>query len=227
MKKVLSTKVMSNEVVKYAASLGFELNMMDVVGTSCIPFSVSSVHWDEFDSVVFTSANAVNCFFREGQNTGLLSDKKIICTSGKTATILAEKGYMSNIQGDNAKELAEKIIHSGNIHSTLHVCGNKVLETIGNELEKAKIRYTKLQVYNTTGIPNKKPAGNFEAILFFSPSGVESYLQYNEIEENELLCCVGDTTANSVHKYRLSSPILVADIPRPERMIELIKQYFN
>ncbi|GAA6764644.1 hypothetical protein AAFH68_05750 [Flavobacterium sp. CGRL1] len=70
---------------------------------------------------------------------------------------------------------------------------------------------------------HKKIKANPEALLFFSPSGVKSYLKDNTI--NKQLCfCIGETTAEALHK--ITKNIIIADQPTIEDVIEdVIQEY--
>jgi len=214
--------MLNEEAVKHASSLGFELSMMEVIKTQCLPFDINSIDWNETDAIVFTNENAVSCFFDNEDSKNLLKGKVIISTAGKTAKVLTKKGFPPSITGKNAGEISEKIVNTGTIRSVLHICGNMVLDILKTRLEAEKIKYAALIVYQTIPIKNKKPDEKFDAILFFSPSGVESYLKYNDIE-NEFLCCIGDTTAKAFGNRN----VIVSQQPTPESMFETLANYFD
>src|SRR5258706_9822828 len=41
----------------------------------------------------------------------------------------------------------------------------------------------------------------YDGILFFSPSGVESFFNTNEVNEQTILFAIGNTTATEIKKY--------------------------
>jgi len=218
--------MLNEEVVSYAASLGFELSMMEVIKINCLPFDIKSIDWKEIDGIIFTSENAVNCFFSNAKNADFLAEKTIISTSGKTAETLSEKGYSPTITGKNAEEISHKIILSGSVKSMLHICGNLTLNTLKTNLEKENIKYKPLIVYQTIALENKKPAEKFDAILFFSPSGVESYFKYNTIE-NEAPCCIGATTAAAFTKITQNDKVVTSLKPTPFSMLKTLAFLFD
>lgn len=227
MKKVLATKKLSEETVKFAASLGMELTMMEVIQTSCIPFNPSMLNWAEIDTVVFTSANAVDCYTAAPDNIKHLINKAIFCTGGRTETLLIEKGFKITLSEKNATGLAKKIIEGGKAKSVLHICGNQALDTLKVKLQAEKIKYTELVVYETGNAGQQKPKGNFDAILFFSPSGVTSYFSNNALTANEVIGCIGGTTAEAVYKKSNGNKIVVAKEPTPESMLQNLKKHFR
>ena len=100
--------------------------------------------------------------------------------------------------------------------------GNLRKETLPKALKEAKITFNEIQVYETTLTPQKIKSP-VEAILFFSPSGVESYLKENTIKK-ELCFCIGETTAEAL--VTKSKNILIAAQPSVENVIEdVIEEY--
>jgi uroporphyrinogen-III synthase len=90
--------------------------------------------------------------------------------------------------------------------SFLHLCGNRKLPDFGLGMQAENIKYCETIVYQTHLVPRKQnpePTG----VLFFSPSGVESYLSNNSIG-NSWCFCIGNTTASAVaqHTNRITIP---------------------
>ena len=67
--------------------------------------------------------------------------------------------------------------------------------------------------------PQNIKGENVDAILFFSPSGVESYLKDNKIK-NEICFCIGETTASALENK--TKNIIIAEQPTIEDVIEVI-----
>src|SRR5690606_9230327 len=73
---------------------------------------------------------------------------------------------------------------------------------------KNNIAFEEIKVYNTTLTP-KKFERQFEAVLFFSPSGVRSYCEVNlqgGLRQHlagtpPTFVCIGTTTASEAKKY--------------------------
>ena len=63
-----------------------------------------------------------------------------------------------------------------------------------------------------------------EAILFFSPSGIESYLKENTIKK-EICFCIGTTTASALEG--ITKNIKIADQPTIEDVIEDVIAEYN
>ena len=57
-----------------------------------------------------------------------------------------------------------------------------------------------VKTYKTV-LKTKKFDQNWDGILFFSPSGVASYISENKDQRNTHAFCIGQTTATSAKKY--------------------------
>lgn len=60
-------------------------------------------------------------------------------------------------------------------------------------------------------------------VLFFSPSGIESYLQKNNT--NRVAFCIGETTALEARKH--FEKVEVAHLPSVDSALELVNTYFS
>ena len=134
----------------------------------------------------------------------------------KTKALLEENGFNVIVYVDYASDLAEIITLIYSNESYTFFSGNLRKETLPKALKEAKITFNEIQVYETTLTPQKIKSP-LEAILFFSPSGVESYLKENTIKK-ELCFCIGETTAEALPKTVKN--IIVAAQPSIEDVIE-------
>ncbi len=216
--KVLSTKTLDTTSLDYARSLGFNVSCVDFIETKKTNFLLST---SNFDAIVFTSANAVEFFAEHLEKCEKIS---VFSLSGKTNDALLKHNIDAIFTADNAEELSGRIIQSS-VKSVLHVCGNLVLETLHERLKNAEIEYQQLIVYNTRLLPQKVDSTLFDAILFFSPSGVESFFSSNEISEKTISVAIGKTTENTL-KTRTENSIIIADKPSVEEMFDKLAKHF-
>ncbi|GAC1708945.1 MAG: hypothetical protein NVS9B7_26700 [Flavisolibacter sp.] len=124
---------------------------------------------------------------------------------------------------DNALMLAQKIINHG-IKELVFFCGNKRREELPLILKNNGIKLHEVIVYETleTPILVTEP---FEAILFFSPSAVNSFFFLNRISINTLCFAIGQTTANAITVHA-KNKIITSTTPSPAAMVlDLIKHY--
>jgi hydroxymethylbilane synthase len=63
----------------------------------------------------------------------------------------------------------------------------------------------------------------FSGVLFFSPSGIDSYLEQNTT--SKVAFCIGETTAVAARKH--FSKVEVANMPDVESVLELVNMYYS
>jgi uroporphyrinogen-III synthase len=124
---------------------------------------------------------------------------------------------------DNASQLADKIITDGNIRSVLHICGDLKLDVLENKLTASGISYKPLIVYETVPVSNEIN-GDYDAVMFYSPSGIESFLAKNNFNRDTLYCCIGETTAQKLRGIDESANIIIPNEPTPHAMLRAIKE---
>ena len=177
-------------------------------------------HINEY--LIFTSKNAVESVL---QNTKIaeIKTRKCFCVGSKTRAILEQNGFQIEAHSDYAAELASVICNAYAKNSFTFFCGNLRRDILPDALRLAEIDWEEIQVYETLKTPHKL---NFEpdGVLFFSPSGAESYMQENRIED-EVCFCIGNTTAEAL-KYATPN-IIIANHPTVESMIMKCIEYYK
>jgi uroporphyrinogen-III synthase len=152
-----------------------------------------------------------------------LQQKKVFCVGVKSKTILTDAGFEVIAYADYASDLAEII---GLIYanaSYTFFSGNLRKETLPLALKEAGIEFNEIEVYETKLNPHKITT-TVDAILFFSPSGVASYLKDNIIKK-ELCFCIGETTAEALEK--VTKKIIVAPQPSIEELLADVLEEYN
>lgn len=216
--QILSTKILSPLQEKELTKAGLELIEADFIKTENKPFELKNLN----ESLIFTSQNAVHSVLSHPKSEELKS-KNVYCVGLKTKILLSESGFNVIAYTGYASDLAEIITLIYRNESYTFFSGNLRRDTLPNALKEAGIKLNEIQVYDTSLQPQKIKA-NPEAILFFSPSGVESYLKDNTI--NKQLCfCIGETTAEALHK--ITKNIIIADQPTVEDVIEDVLQEYK
>nr|MBS0038094.1 uroporphyrinogen-III synthase [Saprospiraceae bacterium] len=227
MRKVLSTKMLSDEVLQFAASLGFKVVCKPTIHLECVSHSTENLFKSPFDAVVFTSSKAVDCFLNNEQANVFIKDRRVFSTEGKTATVLGKLGIAIHKKGINAEDIARKIIDDGDIREVLHPCGNLALPVLSQKLGEADIHYHSLVVYRNERIPIPAQKAKFDAVLFFSPSGIDSFAQNNPLSEKTVYCCIGPTTGNYLRNLFQDLSIVVSEKTSPTAMFKALKQSLN
>jgi uroporphyrinogen-III synthase len=215
--QILSTKILSPLHKQELVKIGIEVIEADFIKTENKPFELKDLN----ESLIFTSQNAVHSVLSNPKSEELKS-KNVYCVGLKTKTLLSDNGFNVVAYTGYASDLAEIITLIYGNESYTFFSGNLRRDTLPEALKEAGIKLNEIQVYETTLQPQKIKA-NPEALLFFSPSGVKSYLKDNPI--NKQLCfCIGETTAEALHK--ITKNIIIADQPTIEDVIEdVIQEY--
>ena len=197
--------------------VGFSVTEANFIKTENSDFDLKGIN----ENLIFTSQNAAQSVLLHPK-CGELKSKNVFCVGMKTKALLEENGFTVEVYVDYASDLAEIITLIYAKQSYTFFSGNLRKETLPKALKAAKVNFNEIQVYETTLTPQKIKTP-VDAILFFSPSGVESYLSANKIK-NEICFCIGETTASSLDKTTRN--IIVADPPSVENVIEdVIQEY--
>ena len=176
--------------------------------------------------LVFTSKHAVAAFISNAEaGSYSIPLKKIYCLSGETRKAV-ERLNQKEIVGvaDNASELVALIIRQKRANYIDFICGEQRRDELPAQLKKAEINVNELKLYQTV-LTGKTITETYDAVMFFSPSGVGSYFQTNKLPKHAICFCIGQTTAQSVKSYT-SSPTIVSEQPRQQSMINDVINYF-
>ena len=215
--QILSTKILTEIQKKAFLDANFSVIEADFIQTKSQDFELHEIQ----DNLIFTSQNAAQSVLLHPKSNELKS-KNVFCVGIKTKALLEENGFNVMVYVDYASDLAEIITLIYAHESYTFFSGNLRKETLPKALKEAEIKFNEIQVYETSLTP-KKVKSAVEAILFFSPSGVESYLKENTIKK-ELCFCIGETTADALPKTVKN--IFIAAQPSIEDVIkECIEEY--
>ncbi len=150
--------------------------------------------------------------------------KKAYVVGEKTATLLKQAGVSVICWKHYAVDLLEEIIAK---HQDAHFyfpCSSIRRDTLPEGLKQNNIKFTEVTAYHTSLNP-KSFETDFDAILFFSPSGVNSYLQKNQLKSDVLAFCIGTTTAEALKTH--TQNIIIAEKPTVEELIATVIKYFK
>ena len=216
MNRILSTKKLSKALKKKFSDAKIELVEKNFIQTKSISFETPQLN----DYLVFTSKQAVKSILKSDvKNVHSIS---CLCVGSKTRNFLEKKGFTVIESADYAEDLIQIINSKYKSNSFTFFCGNIRKNTIPNYFQQNKIAYNETIVYETKLKPHqiKEP---FDGVLFFSPSGVNSFLEKNSLK-NRICFCIGTTTAKALENR--TKNIVIASQPTVENVItEVIKYY--
>ena len=220
--RILSTKVLLSHQKQFLTDVGIEVLESNFIEVETKSFELNGIK----DNLIFTSQNAVRSFLTHPQfeeNKSDLQSKKVFCVGVKSKTILTDAGFEVIAYADYASDLTEIICLIYANESYTFFSGNLRKDTLPLALQEAGIEFNEIEVYETQLKPHKIKE-TVDAILFFSPSGVESYLKDNPIKK-ELCFCIGETTAEALENKHIKN-IIIAEHPSVENVITEVKEYY-
>jgi len=213
--KILSTKVLSPIQKNRMIELGARYTERNFIETEAIPFTYSEAK----HTLLFSSQNAVQSVFSKTDFERLLKNKKCYCVGEKTKIALEEKGLKVTHFEENASNLADFILKNAKNEAFLFFCGKERRPDLEAQMKLYKIKLDAVEVYQTQLKP--KPIGAFDIVLFYSPSGVRSFLQDNSLKQTVCIC-IGPTTAAALPVSK--GQIIIATSPTIEHMIYQTKK---
>lgn len=185
---------------------GLHLVAYDAIAIKFIPFESPQ----QIDFAVVSSKNAVLSILQKGIQVG-----SFYCVGEKTQALLKENGQNVVKMAENGQKLGEIV---PKIHKNAPIyffCGNQRMDDIPLALEAANIPFKEIVCYETTA-NHKSFSKSFDAVLFFSPSGVKSYTENNSLDGSWAIC-IGETTAAAAKPF--SKKIAVANATTVESVI--------
>lgn len=219
MKTVLSTKKLSEKNKIRLEDAGFLIMERNFIKVKPKRFQLTICH----NLVLFTSKNAVKSVLRNKKDLELIKEKECLCVGKQTRKFLKKKGFKVLAQAENAKELGKLIAKDYNNRSFTFFSGSLRRNELPQLLTENDIVFNEIEVYETT-LKSYKINVKTDAILFFSPSGVASFLNENQLEEQDCFC-IGKTTAKALeHKTK---NCIVAPQPSVEAVIETVINYYK
>ncbi len=174
--------------------------------------------------VIFTSKQAVRPVINLVKDQQ--PDWRFYCIEGATQRELLrlwDKNSIINTARTGAA-LAEKIKADHPTGELLFFCGKRRLNEIPEQLFQAGIPFQEVIVYETQLTP-KTLENEYEGILFYSPSGVESFFSANH-PGNATLFSIGMTTTNKLLEYTANEIITISQ-PDKAYMLKQAIEYFK
>jgi len=217
MKTVLSTKILTPSQKELFLNSGLGLVEYDALQIEFLDIEIPLHH----QNYIFTSKNAVKAFLR--QTEGLDKSKfNAFCVGEKTKALLEKNGLKVIEIAENASDLAHFITKNHENEVFLFLCGNQRRDELPQVLNENNVYFVEVKVYKTL-LQSKVFKRTFDGILFFSPSGIRSYLLENKLADSTMFC-IGKTTAQEAKKH--SDNIIIANKPTVENvLVQAINHY--
>lgn len=225
--KILSTKKLLDDSAEIMRDERIELFEQNFISTKSILQNTDSELLNMLAQqklhVIFTSANAVKAVAEKL----LFQPKwKVFCINGNTQKTIEQLFTKAEIidHAPNGEKLSEKILAYQHVKNFLFFSGDRRMHTIPDKLYEAGKYLQEIVVYQTELTPVKLD-DNYNGILFFSPSGVESFFSENKISNETVLFSLGPSTTKAIKKY--SENIIECNFPSEEEMVKSVNNYFK
>ena len=217
---ILSTKTLTSDQRQLLINANIDVLEQDFIEIENINFELNKIN----QNLIFSSQNAVLSLM-EQKGWEDLKSKNVFCVGIKSKELLEQNGFKVDVYMDYASELSEIITLIYNKETYTFFSGNLRKETLPKALKEAKIIFNEIEVYQTKLAPFKiSSAEKFDGILFFSPSGIESFLKDNKIK-SEICFCIGETTAETLINNKIKN-IVVAETPTVDDVIAEVITYY-
>lgn len=214
MPTVLATKKLKENQRSLLLNAGISFVEYNAIKIEFIPFEVPK----NIENAIFTSQNAVNAVMSYE-----LGVRSCFCVGEKTKQLLKENGLNVIKMTEYASELADYLVKTHKDEAFHFFCGNIRSNEIPVRLKENNITFEEIEVYKTTLDP-KKFERKFDAILFFSPSGVRSFFSENNTAIG-IAICIGKTTAAEAKKY--TENVVIANSTTVESVIAKTVKILN
>ena len=197
--KILFTKSLDKEKVAEKLGTDFLIDFVEVIKTNFIKTKTFGL---KNYSLIFTSVNGVKAFFENGfdanENFAEKNYNKIYAVGSHTKKELRKHNFGTFKLCKNASELSQFITENSVNEKFLHFCGDLALDVLDEKLPLQNISYKKIPVYKTE-LLFPKINEKYQAVVFFSPSGVRSFAKFNGLDDLKIFS-IGKTTTSELKK---------------------------
>lgn len=219
---ILSTKRLKPDIIRQALLDGLAIIDYDFISIS---FSIPIEPVSPKPILIFTSKHSVQAFMTLQSPADTSTTYRAYCLNGETRiAVQSIPGIEIIATANDALSLATKMVED-KVQEASFVCGHQRRSELPDHLRKHGIKLQEIKLYHTqhSGHPVKYV---YKAVLFFSPSAVESFFQTNILAESIPCFCIGDTTAAAARECT-DNPIVIAEETSQESIAASVKEYFK
>lgn len=228
---ILCTKQLEPLLAGKAAVQGIRMVMRPFIqiNHTDTPETRSSIEQLSGDDVwAFTSHHAVESlhYLARKHRLNLPNPPGAYTMDGRTAEKCRHLFPGINILGmaNNARSLGLHIAKQDE-RKVVFFCGNLRRQELPEILKNENIALKEIQVYETVSIP-VKVTESFDGIMFFSPSGINSFLEQNNLPSHAVCFAIGETTANALRQIT-KGLVRIAPQPTQESIVNLVIAYYS
>jgi uroporphyrinogen-III synthase len=209
---ILSTKILGEGISQKMRQAGWTLREEEFILEKGLALPPHEKPNDQ-TVIVYTSAHAIqplagNIACLSGNTRGHLpADAEIACTAA------------------NATDLAHAILKDGRFTKALFFCAKEHRPELPDILRQAGLTVHEIPVYETIATPHTIDTP-FDAVLFFSPSGVDSFFTHNRVPPGAIAFAIGETTAARAREHK-DTQVISSPSPTQEALLHCIQTYYE
>jgi uroporphyrinogen-III synthase len=213
---ILSTKKLDIALRERIVQNGFAYMEYDAINIKPVSFEAPA----PTDYVIFSSKNAIKNVLK---STYALAKTQVLCVGKQSEKLLFKNGVKAIRAAKNMAELVVLIEKISANASFIHFCGNRKLPLLSKKMVELKADFKEIEVYETV-LNYTKINPTPEAILFYSPSGVESHTSMNKITNSNCFC-IGKTTAKAISEQ--PKDLIILENPSMKTLVAKSIQYLK
>ncbi len=220
---IASARVLRPENHERLKQASFTVHEHDLLKIKLLQLQSSYIA-DATDPLIITSIHAVRSLLQwEDAVLSPLLSRRVYAIAGRTSDTLREAGFTDVREAVSGKCLAENII-AAHEASAVYITTADRMDVIETMLAFAKIPVHIELAYLKEKINYTYP--EHDAILCFSPSQIDAYLQANTPVEDRLIVCIGETTASHARSLSLQN-ILIADQSSESSVVQAVINHYS
>lgn len=194
---ILSTKRLLPNQRELLLNAGVAFVEYNAISIEKVPFTLSQ----KLKNLIITSQNGAKIIIdhlKQHPAKGEQEQIKYFVVGSKTTALLALNGIKATKTAQNASKLAHYIAQEHAKDTFTYLCGKQRRDELPKILKEAEISCNELVAYET--YENKQSFDRiFDAVLFFSPSGVSAFAKANKTQP--IAFCIGETTATAARDH--------------------------
>lgn len=232
--RLLSTRALGNAARDYIRHEQWQADIVGMIELHGVPvIDRIKTFFADYESnrenlvLIFSSENAVKWLKWALEKFGFTFPQEIRAVSVGEKTMQAAREHLRVVPVLSEKNSSLLLEAIGNAFSTETVfsffCGNRRVEILPAGLKAKGFSVNEYIVYETALTPHKI-VKEYDAVLFFSPSAVDSFFKVNTWRREMMAVSIGHSTSAALCGYGVEK-ILVADEPNETSMLKKLHDY--
>ena len=221
---IISTRKLTSAKVDERKAAGWKFSDYDFI-TKVIHVPTDLIPQSIYKHIVLTSITGVKAFLQIVSHHHLsLSDYIVYCISRGTKEYVAASGMNIKSTAPHASALADEILRDREVKAVTYVSSSLRRDELSDKLKKAGVVVQEVIAYQTEFTPVVIEA-TYDAIVFFSPSAIDSFLSLNQLKQVPCFC-IGKTTADHA-KQKGYYHTYIADAPSEDILLQTIINHYS